>query len=257
MDSRTSLVGSLAVAALLVGSPGLAQEEGIREERVRFETGATGTTIEGRISGYEIVDYKVGARAGQTLVVSMTTDGGANYFNLMAPGETEVAFFNGSVNENAYTGTLPETGDYTVRVYQMRSAARRGETAHYTLRVIVTGGETGETEKAGSRARDDALVPGTAFNATGNIPCTRTAGQPTAQCSFGVVRKGDGSGSITVFWPDGGSRVLFFAEGSPVAFDRSHSDGGAEMMVGKEADLFIVRIGDQRFEIPDAVISGG
>jgi hypothetical protein len=72
-----------------------------------------------------------------------------------------------------------------------------------------------------------------------------------------VRRAGGGSGSITVFWPDGGNRVIFFKNGTPSRYDESEADGGARMTVHREVDLFQVRIGDQRFEIPEAVISGG
>jgi len=34
-------------------------------------------------------------------------------------------------------------------------------------------------------------------------------------CDFGVVREGDGSGYVKVFWPDGGNHVLFFEDGAP------------------------------------------
>jgi hypothetical protein len=103
----------------------------------------------------------------------------------------------------------------------------------------------------------DALVSGTNFNATGNIPCARSAGQPMTTCRFGVARKGQGNGSVTVFWPDGGSRVIFFENGIPANFDRSQADGNVRMIVNQNADLFTVTIGEQRFEIPDAVITGG
>jgi hypothetical protein len=256
MGFKTLCVASLAAAALCLISSGLAQVQDIRTERVRFPPGATGTTIEGRITGYEIVDYKLGARAGQTMTVKMTTDGGANHFNLMAPGETEVAFFNGSLGDNAYTGRLPESGDYTIRLYQMRSAARRGATANYTLTVEIMAGDPGESGGVES-TQTDALVPGTEFHATGKIPCARTGGQPTIECEFGVVRNGDGSGYVKVFWPNGGNRVLFFEDGAPVTFDWSEADGDATMTVDKEVDLYRVRIGDQRFKIPEAVLLGG
>jgi hypothetical protein len=54
-----------------------------------------------------------------------------------------------------------------------------------------------------------------------------------AQCKFGVVRKGDGNGSITIFWPDGGNRVIFFEDATPMTYDQSEADGGAKMTVGK------------------------
>lgn len=84
------------------------------------------------------------------------------------------------------------------------------------------------------------------------------AGQPMTQCKFGVVRKGNGNGSITVFWPDGGNRVIFFEDETPMSYDQSQADGDAKMTVGKSDNgIYTVRIGDQRFEIVDSIITGG
>jgi hypothetical protein len=47
--------------------------------------------------------------------------------------------FIGSSSDNQYEGTLPESGDYKIRVYMMRSAARRNEIANYRLEIIITG----------------------------------------------------------------------------------------------------------------------
>ena len=103
MRFRTIIVGALAVSGPLHAYPGVAQEEGTRTERIRFEAGTTGSTVDGRITGYETVDYQLGARGGQTMTVSLTTDAGSVYFNLMAPGGEDVAFFNGSVFRLAAT----------------------------------------------------------------------------------------------------------------------------------------------------------
>ena len=78
-----------------------------------------------------------------------------------------------------------------------------------------------------------------------------------AACQFGVIRKGQGNGSVTVFWPDGGNRMIVFENGTPARFDQSQADGNVGMTVNRNADLFIITIGTQRFEIPEAVISGG
>ena len=77
--------------------------------------------------------------------VSLATKHGATYFNIFAPGENEVAMFNGSVSQNQYEGTLPASGDYKIRVYMMRSAARRNEVAHYRLEMIIDGKEATDT----------------------------------------------------------------------------------------------------------------
>lgn len=243
----------ITVVWLAVSSATVTEGGEIRTEPVQFAAGSTRSTVEGRISGYEMVDYSLGAQAGQKMVVTMTTDSTANYFNLMAPGETDIAFFNGSVSENRFAGLLPETGDYTIRVYQMRSAARRDEVAAYSLEIEITPSDPND---ATSEDVTDALVPGTEFHATGQIPCVRAASQPKVNCDFGVVREGGGKGYVEVFWPDGGTRVILFEEGSPISFDSSGADSGAEMTVDKESDLFKVRIGDQRFEIPEVVILG-
>jgi hypothetical protein len=36
--------------------------------------------------------------------------------------------FNGSISENQYEGILPDSGDYKVRAYLMRSAGTRSPT---------------------------------------------------------------------------------------------------------------------------------
>ena len=114
----------------------MARDE-IRTERVHFKHGATSAVVEDSIKGYQTVDYVLGARKGQSMNVSMATDNGANYFNILAPGENEVAMFTGSTSGNQFEGTLPANGDYKVRVYMMRSAARRDEVAKYRLEMII------------------------------------------------------------------------------------------------------------------------
>jgi hypothetical protein len=99
-------------AALLVSTTALA---GIHTERVHFAKGANSAAIEGRIQGDMTIDY----------------------FNIIAPGKENEAMFVGSTSGNQFEGTLPASGDYKVRVYLMRSAARRDEIANYRLEMII------------------------------------------------------------------------------------------------------------------------
>jgi len=325
----------------------------IRPEAVRFKSGQTSTSIKGTITGRESVSYVLGAEAGQTMTIALKPSNLATYFNVYEPGKRpgDQALANSGINGpmvpemNKFKTKLPTSGEYTISVYMMRSAARRKERTNYTLEISIsalgdatklppvrsdyadglqggpdywdvkmnrpakidlratpssaaqvlgsvadgtvlrnlgcrmtegrrwcqvqtldtpplsawTEGEfLRESSYAGPRApKQDALVPGTNFNATGNIPCARYAGQPMAACQFGVIRKGQGNGSVTVFWPDGGNRMIVFENGTPARFDQSQADGNVGMTVNRNADLFIITIGTQRFEIPEAVISGG
>lgn len=123
---------------LLIFLPGMLLAQNIETKRVEFPKGSTGTTIKGKIKGDKTIDYVLNAKEGQTLKVKLITKNGANYFNLLAPGEEDAAFYNSSMESNTYEGTLTSSGDHKIRVYLMRSAARRGETANYTLKISIT-----------------------------------------------------------------------------------------------------------------------
>lgn len=237
---------------LLLTAVGSYARDDIRTERVHFQRGANSAVVEASIKGYQTVDYVLGARAGQHMNVSLATKHGATYFNILAPGENEVAMFNGSISQNQYEGTLPSSGDYKIRVYMMRSAARRNEVAHYRLEMIVDGKGT----KAAPAPGHDAKVPGSEFHATGNIPCAMGKGQPTGSCAFGVKREGAGNAMVTVTKSSGSQRVIFFENGRAMGYDHSQADTG-KFKAEKEADLHIIHIGEERYEIPDAVVQGG
>jgi hypothetical protein len=138
-------MGLLAFFLLLIAPVSLAAD-GIRTERVHFKKGAKSAVVEASIKGNETVDYVLGARAGQYMNVSLATKHGATYFNILAPGQNDVAMFNGSISQNQYEGTLPASGDYKIRVYMMRSAARRNEVAHYRLEMIIDGREATDSQ---------------------------------------------------------------------------------------------------------------
>jgi hypothetical protein len=246
----------LAIAIVAMAPAAALARDDIRVERVQFAHGASSAVVEGSITGDETVDYVLGARKGQTANISMATDNGANYFNILAPGENEVALFNGSTGENQFEGVLPESGDYKIRVYLMRSAARRNEKAKYRLEMIVQGAGDPAGKAHSGPSPDDALIPGTSYHATGDVPCSMGKGQPTGSCPFGVTRNGGGSGIVTITKPDGRTRAIFFENGKATGCDASQADPG-EFRASREGDLNTVRIGDERYEIPDAVVSGG
>lgn len=102
----------------------------------------------------------------------------------------------------------------------------------------------------------DAMVEGTEYHATGQVPCSTAAGEPTGSCEFGVTREADGAGTVIITRPDGSTRAIFFEGGEATSSDASEADGGA-FSVERNGDLSIVHIGEERYEIPDAVVAGG
>ena len=45
--------------------------------------------------------------------------------------------------------------------------------------------------------------------------------------------------------------------GKAVGADTSQADGYAEFLASKENDLHLIRVGNERYKIPDAVVLGG
>ena len=239
---------TLLLVAVLGPVHSLCAQDEIRKERISFERGKSQATIEGVIAGHDSVDYLVGARAGQEMSVTLETDHPGNYFNVIPPDEKNVATFVGSTSGNRYVGELDLDGDWKIRVYLMRAAARRDETASYSLTIGVTG-----TPDA-SRARAANDFGPSEWDARGDLGCA-LGGQPmqTASCPFKVVRyKYEEGATVFVVAPAGrGTRILYFLEG------KWSTDSEATVDVTRRSDLSTVVVDDEAYEIPDAVISGG
>jgi hypothetical protein len=93
---------------------------------------------------------------------------------------------------------------------------------------------------------------GVPFDATGEVPCATTAGQPTRPCLFGVVRDGPGNAGVWIALGGGKERAILFEGSVPVSADSPEA-----LSFEKAGDLFTVRVGAERYDIPEAVISGG
>ncbi len=131
---HTMIIITFALAALIVPvAPAAAQGQEPRQERVTFAAGSTSTIIRGAIRGRESIDYLVERKAGQPLTVTMTASNASAYFNIVPQGAR--AQHIGSVAGNEFAGTVRVPGDYAIRVYLMRDAARQNEQASYTLRI--------------------------------------------------------------------------------------------------------------------------
>ncbi|SEA99122.1 SH3 domain-containing protein [Rubrimonas cliftonensis] len=111
--------------------------------------------------------------------------------------------------------------------------------------------ETPPSESAAARAGRGA------FDATGAIPCRQYAGELTAQCDFGVARGHGGEATLIVMRPEGTTRALFFENGVFLSADASQADGYPDYAATREGDLFVITVGEERYEAPDSAVFGG
>ena len=116
------------------------------------------------------------------------------------------------------------------------------------------GAQTGSSHS--SALAHDAKVPGTNYHATTEIPCSMGGGAPTTSCFAGVTRQGGGSGTVTVTKPDGRTRTIFFEKGRATGYDQSQADPG-KFSASRQGDTTTVHIGQERYEIFDAMLFGG
>jgi len=250
---KTMTAQVLAAFAILVLAGPLLAADGPpppRKERVTFAKGASSATIKGTLKGGSDVDYLVRAAAGQTLEVKLQGTNAQNYFNVLPPGSANVAMYvSSTTGERPWSGMLPADGDYAIRVYLMRPAARRNESSKYTLTVAVTG-----TPLPPLSAARDAKVAGTAYHATAKVPCTLPYQADVKSCDAGVVRRGnDGTATFEAIGPTGVQRRILFVQGKPVAADTMDP-----VTATRQGDVTVVKISDnERYEIPDAFLNGG
>ncbi|QBX34352.1 SH3 domain-containing protein [Paracoccus liaowanqingii] len=328
MRSMTPLACLLSNAVLAVVLAGASLAQTMRSETVAPSAAAAGTVIESGLRGVDSIDYLVAGDAGQILSVDLATPNSSLSFNIRPEG-SEDALFIGSISGNVADIPLPESGTYVARVYLMGNAARRDETAAFSLGIGLGGpdfadGLAGGPDwwavsispgsalniRSGPATRHDVVgraqngqvmqnrgcrmtgserwcrirthgsgvqgwvsgqflietepptMPdapdggpvgnGTPFDATGMVPCAATAGTSMRSCPFGVVRQGPGSAGVWIAFDGGGERQILFEGGTPVATNLD-----AKLTSERSGDVTLVRIGEERYEIPDALENGG
>lgn len=131
-----SLGAGLAAGALCWSA---VAQPAIPSSKVQFPKGSKGASIKGQLNGpaNDAHDHVLRAKAGQRMTVSLDTKSTSTYFNVLPPGSDEALFAGERMGGSQWSGRLPADGDYTVRVYLNRAAARQGQSATYALKLSV------------------------------------------------------------------------------------------------------------------------
>ena len=137
--------------------------------------------VTGVIEGSDIIDYQVSGERGKVLSVDLNARPGSAYFNIL-PDNSETALFIGATEGEVADVSLPGAGDYRIRVYQMRSAARRGERSEFSLGVSLGAPEYADGMSGGPDYWQVNLEQGRGLNLRDG-PSTRYA-------SVGLLRAG-------------------------------------------------------------------
>jgi len=103
--------------------------------RIKFPSGASSAAVKGTIRGYAYRDYIVRANADQTITTSVSS---ANTYTILTIFRPDGDNLDGAAQMDEFSGTLPVTGDYVIRIGMMRAGARRpGAVSNFTLKVSI------------------------------------------------------------------------------------------------------------------------
>lgn len=216
-------------------------------QNVSLKSGPGTLVVSGTLQGDKYLDYKINLVAGQSLTVALKGSNPQNYFNVNPPG-SEVSMYVGSSEISKFQRLVPVTGIYTVRVYLMRPAARRNEKSRFKLSFQVQGSALRPIP-----VQRDALVPGTPFYATADVPASLDYDPSLKSGKAGVIRYvGDRTATVEV--KIGGlKRRILFVKGKPVA-----SDATVKLTFTRKEDTTIVKFAAQEsYTLPDAFLFGG
>jgi hypothetical protein len=131
------MIRLIFATAFVVGAVALfaGETEAQVKTRLRFPAGASSTAVKGTIRGYAYRDYIVRANADQTFTTSVTS---ANRYTILTIFRPDGDNLDGAAQMGDFSGTLPVTGDYVIRVGMMRAGARRpGAVSNFTLKVSI------------------------------------------------------------------------------------------------------------------------
>lgn len=95
------------------------------------------------------------------------------------------------------------------------------------------------------------------FDASGQVRCRQRAEEEMGWCDFQVARAGGGYATVVVTLPDGRSRLLYFRMGIAIGAGTAEADYPGEFSISREGDTTLIRLGEERYEIVDAVVLGG
>ncbi|HEY7784721.1 MAG TPA: hypothetical protein VIB00_08340 [Pyrinomonadaceae bacterium] len=137
--TRTSLMRAGLISCILIslftavvaqGGGTLAPPKG-KTQRVRFAKGRTTAVLKGAVVRATQDRYILGARAGQTMIVHITSREKNAVFTILGPDATALEGTEEGADAMDWTGELPLSGDYSIWVSPTRGNAT------YTLEVTI------------------------------------------------------------------------------------------------------------------------
>ncbi|MDJ0637801.1 MAG: hypothetical protein QNJ20_03130 [Paracoccaceae bacterium] len=129
----------------------------------------------------------------------------------------------------------------------MRTVLRLGPIT--TFAVLLAGASDADVMQATRNAKAGEFV------ATGEVACAQEVGEELGTCLAKVARDDTDAAAVVVTFPNGFSRTLTFEGGAFLRGNTTMSGVGTDTEWTLEDGRYRVRVDDQRFEIPQALVA--
>jgi hypothetical protein len=118
------------IEAVRTGQPGDFNLQVTVPRRIQFQPGAISASVNGSVSAHAVTSYILGAQAGQTMTVTLTSPAHNVLLTIygLDDGSPLVRYVSGA---SSWSGTLPATQDYVVEAFAT------GNTSTFTLKATV------------------------------------------------------------------------------------------------------------------------
>ncbi len=121
----------LVLMAIMLFATTALPMQGTSVRRVRFPRGRTTVVLRGSIVNDGMNQYLLGARAGQTMSVHITSPRNRAKFDVYPRNDRSALVNSGAEDTADWEGELPESGDYVISAYS------EGGNTSYTLEVTI------------------------------------------------------------------------------------------------------------------------
>ncbi|KZY24317.1 MULTISPECIES: hypothetical protein [unclassified Sulfitobacter] len=111
--------------------------------------------------------------------------------------------------------------------------------------VIPTGRDD---SKKRARAKD--------YDDRSEIACAQEQGQALGTCAAAIARSGGGDATVVATFPNGFARQLYFTHGAFMRGSSTMSGVGTDMDWERAEGMYVIRVDDQRFVIPQGFLLG-
>lgn len=94
------------------------------------------------------------------------------------------------------------------------------------------------------------------FDAHGEVRCAQERGETLALCKASVARGTDGNATVIVTFSNGFARRLYFEARAFISANATMSGAGRDTDWALEDGRHLIRVDDQRYVVPDALVFG-